>query len=333
VTRLDDKLARHRAGAGTARDFIIADAKDADMGFGTTAPGPQRDAQGRPGAGYKPLPAYLAQIEQVIAQDLVDIMLTSVSNYERLTARDAFRRSAIQPAVRLNDTSDIWNNRGGRYRAQTPLPFRSPRLESVRRLGCGLGLYAVTFCNDAEADRHTLEAFRAFRADAEANGLRYFLEVFNPNVETGIDERELGAFVNDWIVRCLAGVAAAERPAFLKIAYNGARATAELAAYDPDLVVGILGGGAGTTRDALLLLREAADHGARVALYGRKINLAESPLDMIRMLRAVADHELTPDEGVRAYHDALNRQGIVPQRALDADLEVTDPVLRADGHR
>lgn len=35
VKRLDEKPARIRAGRATRRDFIIADAKDADMAFGT----------------------------------------------------------------------------------------------------------------------------------------------------------------------------------------------------------------------------------------------------------------------------------------------------------
>ncbi len=90
-------------------------------------------------------------------------------------------------------------------------------------------------------------------------------------------------FVNDAIVRCLAGLTEAERPRFLKIAYNGPRALEELASFDPSLVVGVLGGGAGTTRDCFELIHQAEKYGARVALFGRKINLAESPLDIVRL--------------------------------------------------
>ena len=39
---LDVKLNRIRTGKATREDFIIADAKDADMAFGITAPGPNR---------------------------------------------------------------------------------------------------------------------------------------------------------------------------------------------------------------------------------------------------------------------------------------------------
>ncbi len=44
-----------------------------------------------------------------------------------------------------------------------------------------------------------------------------------------------------------------------------------LARYDSSLIVGILGGSAGTTFDAFHMLWEAKKYGARVALYGRKI--------------------------------------------------------------
>ena len=101
-------------------------------------------------------------------------------------------------------------------------------------------------------------------------------------------------FVNDAIVRCLAGLTEAERPEFLKIAYNGPRALEELASFDPGLVVGVLGGGAGTARDCFELIHQAEKYGARVALFGRKINLAESPLDIVRLMRAVADGAADP---------------------------------------
>ncbi len=57
----------------------------------------------------------------------------------------------------------------------------------------------------------------------------------------------------------------------------------ELVAYDPHLVVGILGGSAGTTYDAFKMLAEAKKYGARAALYGRKINSAECQLAFVRL--------------------------------------------------
>ena len=101
----------------------------------------------------------------------------------------------------------------------------------------------------------------------------------------------------------------------------------ELCSYDPELVVGILGGAAGSNRDTFQLLADAQRDGARVALFGRKIKLAESPLQMIRHMRRVVDGELSPEEAVRAYHDAIREDGLVPVRALEEDLRITEPAL------
>ena len=47
VRRLDRKLGNIAAGRYTPDDFVIADAKDADMAFGLTAAGPATAAGGR----------------------------------------------------------------------------------------------------------------------------------------------------------------------------------------------------------------------------------------------------------------------------------------------
>src|SRR5262249_20204981 len=143
-----------------------------------------------------------------------------------------------------------------------------------RRLGADLGLYSITFQNDAALDRQALEAYKAFRLEAERKGFRHFLEVFDPNVPNAVVPDKLPEFINDAIVRALAGVASKARPLFLKIVYHGPKALEELVNYDPHLIVGILGGSAGTTYDAFKLLSEAKKYGARVALFGRKINNA-----------------------------------------------------------
>ena len=71
----------------------------------------------------------------------------------------------------------------------------------------------------------------------------------------------------------------------------------ELVHYDPHLIVGILGGSAGTTYDAFKLLSEAKKYGARVALFGRKINNAENQFAFIRFLRLIADGEVGAGRG------------------------------------
>jgi hypothetical protein len=194
-------------------------------------------------------------------------------------------------------------------------------------LGANLGLYSVTFNNDAQLDRQTLEAYRQFRIEAEAKGFRHFLEVFSPNAPGQYAPSEVARFVNDHIVRSLAGVPESGRPIFLKIPYFGPKAMEELARYDSSLVVGILGGSAGTTFDAFYMLWEAKKYGARAALYGRKINNAEDQLSFVRYLRAVADDQLEPAEAVRAYHADLQRLGIRPHRSLQEDLQQTPAAL------
>jgi hypothetical protein len=337
--RLDEKLGRIRAGKAGRGDFIIADAKDADMAFGITAPGPgkcppsaHRESEGC----WKSLEDYRRQIRGVISQGLVDIVLLSASNLEQLAMREKlFEDSPITPAARANDTTDIWVVRGGKYPTLPSRAFRTASIEHMKygrlvadcaqpHTGADLGLYSITFTNNLDWDYRALEDFAAFRQEAEAKRFRYFLEVFNPNVDPGIPARDIGAFLNDHIVRTLAGVTSAGRPIFLKIPYNGPGPLEELVSYDSNLVVGILGGSAGTTFDAFQLIHDAQKYGAWVALFGRKINLSEHPLTFIEFLRRIVDGEVGPVEAVKAYHAVLERLGIRPQRPLSVDLQATN---------
>ncbi|MEP3275715.1 MAG: hypothetical protein ABJN26_07955 [Stappiaceae bacterium] len=325
MKRLDRKLEAILAGRGSPENFIIADAKDGDMGFGLLAPGPSR-IPGHEGQ-FGTLKDYLKQTRSIIDQDKIDICLLSASNLERLVAEGAFADTDVTMAVRTNDSTDIWNNRNAGYLQQPSRPHRAADLARARALGCELGLYSMTFMGNVEDDLRTLEAFKDFRDDALANDMPYFLEVFNPNTGNTRSIRETGAFVNDCIARSVAPLMSAERPRFLKIAYGGRESLRELVNYDDQIVVGILGGSSGTTCDTLTLLKSSADCGAWVALFGRKINLSESPLDTVRLMRAVVDGELPPVEGVHEYHKALAEKGISPNRSLEDDLKLTDPVL------
>jgi hypothetical protein len=176
--RLDDKLARIRSGGYRRSDFIIADAKDPDMGPGLHAVGPARTADGET-RRLSTRAEFLDSIEAIVKQDVVDIMLTSPSNLEKLVKRNAFVGTGVKPAFRANDTTDIWRHRGGAYHLEPSRPFRTASLPHVRPL-TDLGLYSITFTNDIDADHASLEAFRNFRDEAAANGFSYFLEVFNP---------------------------------------------------------------------------------------------------------------------------------------------------------
>ena len=322
--RLDRKLGNIAAGRYTPADFVIADAKDADMAFGLAAGGPVDDA---PGSRHRTRAEYLGAMRALAAQGELDILLASASNGERLAEEGSLEDTTL--AIRANDSTDIWSQRGGCYPALPSRPFRTADLTAIRPF-CDLVLYSLTFNNDLDRDLATLEAYRTFRPEAAALGIRHFLEVFNPNAPAGLAPEQVGAFVNDSIMRTLAGVTREHRPLFLKVAYNGSDTLAELAGHDPSVVVGVLGGSAGTTRDTFELLHRAERHGARVALFGRKIQRAESQLDLVSLLRPVVTGELSPADAVRAYHDALAGAGIAPRRTLGADLEVTDPVLRSE---
>jgi hypothetical protein len=325
VRRLDRKLGHIAAGRYTPDDFVIADAKDADMAFGLTSAGLVTGGPAGPGR-YRTRAGYLDAMRALVAQGELDILLTSASNGERLAHSGSLEDVTL--AIRANDSTDIWNSRGGRYTTVPSRPFRTADLTAVRPF-CDLVLYSVTFNNDLDRDLATLEAYRTFRQEVSALGVRHFLEVFNPNAPADLAPEQVGAFVNDSIVRALAGVTLEQRPLFLKVAYNGPDALTELAGYDPSLVVGVLGGSAGTTRDTFELLHQAERHGARVALFGRKIQRAESQLDLVGLMRPVLRGELSPADAVRAYHDALATAEITPHRELGVDLQVTDPVLGA----
>jgi hypothetical protein len=320
---LDRKLATILAGGYTPDDFIIADAKDADMAFGVAAAG-MAPAQTPP--RLRSRQEYLEAMTALVRDETVDIMLTSASNGEQLARDRVLEGSPVTPVVRANDATDIWNQRGGGYPQRPSRPFRSADLQLVSAF-CDLVLYSITFNNDRDLDLATLEAYARFRSDARAAGLRHILEVFNPNAPVGLSGQDVGAFINDSIVRTLAGLTSTERPLFLKVAFNGPDELEELVSYDPGLVVGVLGGAAGTTRDTFELLAQAERHGARVALFGRKIQQAESQSDLVRLMRSVLRRDLSPEQAVQSYHQSLNGQALIARRTLEEDLAITDPVL------
>ena len=340
---LDRKLTRILQDRA-CNDFILADAKDGDMAYGLSAPGLSPENYSSE-FQFKTLDEYRQQIREVIKQGLVDIVLMSASTSELLTLREGlFENSSITPAIRANDASDIWLAGAGAVYGSVPSrPFRSASLdhalcghvncskaEIAAKKGADLGLYSITFNNDLARDYESLTAYKEFRLEAEKKGFRHFLEVFSPNAPVNAIE-DVPKFVSDHIVRTLAGVTSAGRPIFLKIPYYGPKAMESLVRYDSSLVVGILGGSAGTTLDAFQMLYDAKKYGARVALYGRKINNAEHQLTFITYLRAIADGQMWPLEAVKAYHGDLQKLGIKPKRSLEDDLKTSVTSLSYNG--
>src|SRR5262249_45145031 len=150
-----------------------------------------------------------------------------------------FDNSAVTPACRANDTTDIHIIRGSKYATQPSLPFRTATLDHIqcghvdctpneRNRGVNLGLYSITFNNDHALDRGDLEAYKDFRLEAERKGFRHFLEVFDPNRPEAVEASKVPEFINDAIVRTLGGVTSAGRPLFLKMVYHGPKAMEEL---------------------------------------------------------------------------------------------------------
>ena len=215
---LDRKLAAIHADPG-CREFIIADAKDADMALGIGAPGASPEMH----AGRGPV----QDARRISRSDAADHAVgpgrhhADVGQLEpsRSTFRERlFDNSPVTPAVRANDTTDIHLARGAtitssrRGRSAPPASITSSAATSTalpheRTIGANLGLYSVTFNNNLEHDFATLERFHEFREEAERKGFRYFLEVFDPNITGAVAPELLPGYINDMITRMLAGVA------------------------------------------------------------------------------------------------------------------------------
>ena len=204
IKSLDRKLAAIHADP-SCREFILADAKDADMALGLGAPGQSPEMH----AGevrFKTLEEYREQMRLITRQGLVDIMLMSASsNYRADVSRAALRRlrrHAGRPGQRHHRHPP-----GPRVDATPSEPSRPFRTASIDHIQCGhldcapeertsganLGLYSVTFNNHLERDLATLERFHEFREEAERKGFRYFLEVFDPNVPAAVAPERLAA--------------------------------------------------------------------------------------------------------------------------------------------
>ena len=214
---LDTKIAAIKADR-LSKDFIIADAKDADMAFGVRAPGPrtylslrgERPARFSPEIwtrdeyGYRNLPEFLDIIREVVNQGLVDIMLMSAYVNEQFTIKEGLFRNSRSYPRRAGERHDRclggppWMLHPGARPAfsecnHRPNPMRQNRMRPYRRTisRSKPWLYSVTFVNELEQDRDTLNAFKAFREEAERKKFRYFLEVFDPNISSGV-RRKIG---------------------------------------------------------------------------------------------------------------------------------------------
>tara|TARA_Y100001978_G_C23560517_1_gene369057 strand:+ start:32 stop:796 length:765 start_codon:yes stop_codon:yes gene_type:complete len=251
----------------------------------------------------------------------------SASSAEQLVGEGIFNDSPVTPAVRLNDATDIWSQRFSSYGNKNPKNFRSANLNVVKDF-VDLGLFSITFSNDLNSDLNFMSQFNDFVSEIRDIEMNYFLEIFNPKIDIGIHSDEIPKYVNDCIVKTLAGLTTSERPLFLKMPFNGPAAMEELCNYNPGkLIVGILGGSKGTTRDTFELIHQGEKYGARVALFGRKIQFSEAPLKTVELMRAVVSQEISPIDAVKSYHSYLATNGIRSILPLDDDLKITEKPL------
>jgi hypothetical protein len=65
-----------------------------------------------------------------------------------------------------------------------------------------------------------------------------------------------------------------------------------------------------------------------VALFGRKINLSEDPISLVKIMRAVVEQDISSKEAVKMYHNGLSKKNLKSDRSLQKDLEITDTILK-----
>ena len=233
------KIASIRANPSGAKDFILADAKDADMAVrpgragkdprtgqvplaGRVSRSDARDHQAGPGRHH-------ADVRQ--HQRPADDQRATVRELARHPRRPRQRHDRYPPPRRRH------------LRAEPSRPFRTATIEQIQSgevnaaertpAGSDLGLYSITPNNKLDFDYVTLEAYKAFRIEAEAKGFRHFLEVFDPNACGGSLPGRPGPIYQRPDRPHAGRCARSGRPVFLKIAYHGPKAMEELAAYDP----------------------------------------------------------------------------------------------------
>ncbi len=290
---------------------IFVFAADALVAYGVTGIGMERSPQPH----HRTRPEYLQLQREVLADGNIDGLLMSPADAEVLAIDEGlFDNSPVTPMVRLNAETAIWSPRHGRYRQQPSQPFTTvltpeagryctEAMECARDCKIKLGLYSITLNNDTEADARTLGEFLQFAWDCgNTPDFNYFLEVFLPNLkQPGMDEKAMGEYVADSIVRTMSYLRKSQRPAFIKTVYTTPEVWKSLVEFDPTLVIGALGGPRVNARHTLRLAHDTTENGGRVILFGRAVFQEENPRMMAQALRAVLDRKMSPDDAHAMY--------------------------------
>ena len=192
-------------------------------------------------------------------QDIVDIMLVSASNLELLIERGVFNKQHGEAGDPRQRHDRYLGLHAARPITTASRPFRTANLSHVmysaaeptpEDLGTDLGLYSITFNNDIDADCASLEDFSAFRADAAEQRLQVFPRGVQSERRHRIDPEHRAALhqrLHPALPRRRHEGGAAAIPEDRLQWAEGAGGAGLLSIRS--LVVGMLGGGAGTTRD------------------------------------------------------------------------------------
>ena len=80
-------------------------------------------------------PEYLQAMREMVSSGLVDLMLMSASGAESLIEEGVFENSPVSPAVRYNDTTDIWGLRHSVYQQYPSRNFQTLHLNRTNSIG------------------------------------------------------------------------------------------------------------------------------------------------------------------------------------------------------
>ena len=195
---------------------------------------------------------YRDQMREIVKQGLVDIMLMSAStsdatdDQENVSSRTRALPRPFEPMI--PPTFICWPaalmppSPPGRFASRDHRADSKRQDQShVRRADARVRIWGCIRSRRITRSNSIilrLKPIKQFRIEAEQKGFRHFLEVFDPNACGDSCPVDLGRYINDLIVRTLAGVPSSGRPVFPQDRYHGPKAMEELVAYDPSLIPG-----------------------------------------------------------------------------------------------
>ncbi len=293
--RMDEKLARISAGRYTRKDFLIADAKDPDMGPGLHAVGPNARQRrlGLAAAHPRGIPRLDRGGDPAgHRRHHADLGLQSraAGRARRLPRLAASRRRSapttrpISGAIAARPTMAIRRGRSAPLRSRAPR--RSPTSASIRSpsttISTGMCVRSRRSRRSAPTRRRTTSTIswkcsirtslrHLRRGHAALRQRRHRARARRAH------QSRAAAVPQDRLQRA----ARARRTRLLR-SLPGRRRARRRRGHDARL---------------FRAHHQAEKYGARVALFGRKINLAESPLDIVSFMRLVASGEISPSRG------------------------------------